>query len=64
VLRMLDASSDGVALDIEAGILRHQGLEAHDTHLRAQEEYEARVEEMLNMPLDELTRLAQQDADQ
>jgi hypothetical protein len=61
VLRLSDALSVGVTLDIEARILRHQGVEAHDAHRRAHEEYEARVEEMLNMPLEELTRISASD---
>lgn len=63
VMRMSDASFDGVGLDIEAGILRNHGAAAHDAHQRRLAECEASVEEMLNTPVEELSQLAASDTD-
>ncbi len=45
--RLSDAGRDATRLEIEAGILLHQGVDAHEAHLKAHEEYEARVAKMM-----------------
>jgi hypothetical protein len=49
IMRFADADSVGSALEIETMILRgRDGLQAHDEHLRRQEEYRRSVEEILH----------------